>query len=483
MRDMSGRNIAHFRLRKIVAFDNDKRRPIDKAKQFLKVTGFSTESKVNMLDLAGENLSDEVSNKNHFEKETISAENAEQRPKSEPVTNFEVLNLPLLHESHGTVNSELETRDIGTIKRPHDGELLRPLVVQAFTKPKLENEMQLYLDDNDYYESASNFDVDSTKSAENLVNTGNGTISPFPPVDDDEIDKHRHLNEEAEKNGKSKPPPNRHQHYLNRLQLERKQVSVDKLKDVKIKKKMLKRVQTKPKIAKDVNDLFVENPPPPPKPKEIEPKSVKLILGFRYSYAIEQYYRGKMKSLGSGITFSSSINGENRDSRDKEDVLNGWVVKSLGPNVLNMQARTLPSCNPIELRLRRQQARMRQPGRSRGRTLSNESRRSTVLLRSHDSLSKLNTIEEGAESRNFRDETLTRTDQYSKERKISTSQSVDVQRFESVPESELVLPPIRSPNKLIQVTQTIKKAISLKLPPIGTNEGLDNFATVQVPNL
>ena len=247
---------------------------------------------------------------------------------------------------------------------------------------------------------------DATKRT---VNEQPESISPFPPVHDDDIDKHRHLNEEAEKNSKLKDKHEVHPDYLKRFKLERKALA-EKNRLLRLEKKRLmlqaKRNAVKPKV-KEVKDEFLFSEPvpiPTPRIKDMTSKPVKTILGFRYSQAIEEYYRGKLRHVRSFVTLLKDTDDENA----KEEIVNGWYVRTVGAQVLNLHARSLPSCNPVEIRLRRQHAILRQRGDSSKsllsihRSLSRDSVSSRVLLRSRESMSVLKSIDEDRESNNSR---------------------------------------------------------------------------------
>ncbi|XP_045216382.2 uncharacterized protein LOC123566404 [Mercenaria mercenaria] len=451
-----------FTRRKSVDFDETKVRSesekFDSAFQLLVITGQQTRNTTSS------------SHQGNVHPKMNSIEEVNKRPLSDRGPISKVVNLPKLHESDKSSDDSVGNRNTGTIRRPFEGnDILRPLVVQAFSKdlPEQEETSTSVKNGSASHRSQPIVDLDSEVSRspnENMSHIESNPISTFPFVEEDEIDKHRHMNEEAEKNGSLKPPPNRYQNYLKRLKLERKTIQDKKANELKlVKKKILKRTQTRPKFAKEFKDDFnTDKPLTPPKPKETEAKPVKLILGFRYSYALEQYYRGQMRHHGSEITIQSEdISG------DREEVTNGWLVKSLGPTVLNLRARTLPSCNPIELRLRRrQQMRIRDLTRSRGlnRSWSHESGLSRGLLKSRESYSKLNTIEEGRESRH--------SNRSSHGKKVVISQSVDVIGAGETNDQSTVtsLPPIHSPNRFIVGVSKLKKAISLRLPPVTSEE-------------
>ncbi|XP_052796502.1 uncharacterized protein LOC128228956 [Mya arenaria] len=374
----------------------------------------------------------------------------------------DVVNLPLLHQSQRLQwrsDRHYKERDAGTIRRPYEcGE--DPLLVHGYRTLFAENgeedcsvttseNMTLPTSELEFSEHSDHEDILNSESYRSQ------TISPFPPVESDEIDKHRKLNEEAEKN-KTNTVRNSENNYLKRLKLDRKQASDQRLKDMKTTKKKahLKRMQTKPKIKEIKDEFFLDSPPPPPsKPRESEQKSVKTILGFRYSYAIEEFYRGQLR--GTQLAVLHDVEND----PVKEEVLNGWLVKTLGHNVLNMQARTLPSCNPVELRLRRMHARMiRNATRSRtqsySRSLSRESVRSIasqILMKSTDTFKKLISIDEGRSSHTS----------YNSEKDTSTPGST----------SPLKLPPIKALPVLEELEQpAAPRSISLRLPPIGTED-------------
>jgi hypothetical protein len=427
---------------------------IDTAFRLLEITGHRTRT-INLHPSGGINH--------------IPIEDEETRPSSDRGPVSKVVNLPKLHESKRPVDDNEGVPDAGTIRRPFDGnKTLRPLVVQAFSRNMTVPESNIPTPGTEtVIQRPPTIDTDaevSTSLNEVMLKNDSNPISQFPPVEEDEIDKHRHMNEEAEKNSSSKPPPNRYQNYLKRLRLDRKTIQDKKLAEMKLmKKKMIKRTQTKPKFAKDFkDDLFAEKPVTPPKPKEVEAKPVKLILGFRYSYAVEQYYRGQMKHPGSAFSlYSEDINNA------KDEVMNGWLVKSLGPTVLNLRARTLPSCNPIEIRLRRRhQMKTRDLSRSRGlnRTLSQESLLSRGLLKSRESFSKLNTIEEDRESRH--------SNQGSHEKKVVISPKVNLIGLDDSNAVSKVtsLPPLFTANSIGTGAPQAKKAISLRLPHICAEE-------------
>lgn len=318
----------------------------------------------------------------------------------------QILNLPLLHRSHKllikpTCSSSYVEKDTGITERQKS---LQPLIIQALRTPDTRNLISAF---NDTISSIEvTFQRSEMKSAakEKPVSEPPSEyheILPFPAVEDGEIDKHKHLNEEAEKNSKKKNPEV-HPDYLKRLKLERKALA-EKTRELKLaKKKMLMQKRAAKAKIKEIRDEFLIPdplpPPPPPKPKDTEPKPVKTILGFRYSQAIEEYYRGKLKPIGSFVTLLNDVEDDMKD-----EVVNGWFVRTLGANVLNLHAKTLPSCNPVEIRLRRQ-ARLRNRDNSRSllsihRSFSRDSVASQAMFRSHDSYGKLKTIEEGRISR------------------------------------------------------------------------------------
>lgn len=370
-----------------------------------------------------------------------------------------VVNLPILHQSKN-LEVHAGANDSRTIKRTYEtNHTLTDNFLNIFALTGIMDEK-----DSDSHKTVDETDKDTDKSRDSPdIENFQSAISPYPPVEDDEIEKHKHLNAEAEKNSNSKPPPINRQNYLERLKLKRKTLGDQKVKELKIhRRKAVKRTQQRQeKVSKDINELFIEQPPPSPaKPKMTESKPIKLILGFKYSYAIEQYYRGQMRHFGSGLTFL------NDNDNTREDVLNGWIVKSLGPTVLNMRARTLPSCNPIELRLR---TRMRgnKKSRSSHRTWSRESVKSGMMSKSHDSYSKLNSIEE---------ERMTRLSSVSpRGQKVVISEKVDVIADEvddNVDEIDkhTELPLIKSCEKMFITAPKIKKEISLKLPAISVDD-------------
>lgn len=462
---MKGKNFAIYKKRK--SLDGDEKtvqklstENINTGFHLLSITGQQPQIK----DEASEQLTD---NKSH-EHEINIVEDLNKRPLSDRGPIDKVVNLPKLHESNKSQDDSVNNRDTGTIRRPYEGNrVLHPLVIQAFSRNKPEEENHDKPEPT-YPENLgfgyTDMDTETTNTSNEYIQSiKDNSISTFPPIEEEEIDKHRLMNEEAEKNNKSKAPPSRYQGYLKRLSLERKPLNDQKTKDLKLtKKKVLKRAQTKSKFVKEFkDDFFDEKPPTPPKPKETEAKPVKLILGFRYSYAVEQYYRGQMSHLNHEMLLRS----EELDN-SREEVLNGWLVKSLGPNVLNLRARTLPSCNPIEIRLRRQQARMRDLSRTRGlsRSWSRESGLSRAMLKSKESISKLHAIEEGRESR--------QSNKSLKEKKVVISQKVEVMGIgeQSDRSSVTTLPPIYSPDKVYSGVPKLKKAISLKLPVIGAEE-------------
>lgn len=353
--------------------------------------------------------------------------------------------LPKRHRSSKQVNDDIaiDNRDADDIRQPHDGDSTLPsLVVHALhiNVP----ETNTITEGSTKSENMSRQNSDESSVLQNDDNV----IAPFPPVVDGEIDMHRLMNEEAESYSTSKPIPNRYQGYLKRLQLERKLLSVQRVpKELKVSKR--KRLQSKPKVAKEPKDeVFLEEIPVTFKRRESD-KSIKLILGFRYSYALEQYYRDQMTNYPASGTTHHDI-----DDADSDEVMNGWIVKSLGPTVLNLRARTMPSCNPIELRLRR---RMRKMNGSR-RTVSMDSSASRAMLKSQHSLSKLITIKADRE--------LKKSYQEKKERNVVTCKPVGVGADIKDHSALATLPPICSPERMLPAVPTSKKAISLKLPPI-----------------
>ena len=178
-------------------------------------------------------------------------------------------------------------------------------------------------------------------------------VSKFPYVEDDEISKHKKLNQEAEKKSKKKTLLNKgHLDYLQRLKLTRKIIAEKEkeARDAERAKKLLMKAQLKAKPP----EPKVETPPPEEVPEKVEEERVKLakvIQSFRYSYAIDDLYNGRIRR-----SFDSVASGENITD---DGLKNGWLVKNLGSQVLNMNMRCLPSSNPFELRRRRQMLRAR----------------------------------------------------------------------------------------------------------------------------
>ncbi|KAL4228197.1 hypothetical protein ACF0H5_013631 [Mactra antiquata] len=363
-----------------------------------------------------------------------------------------VVNLPILHQSNNLDVRE-GTCDSTTIKKSRCDETLSDHFLNIFSLTGV-------MDDNDSSnKSGSHFEnKNDTSNDENC----SSLISKYPPIEEDEIEKHRHLNEEAEKNNSSKAPTINKQNYLERLKLKNQAIADQKARELKLqKRKIAKRSQPKQYgYAKDPNEFFMEQEPlPPPKPKSVEAKPIKLILGFKYSYAIEQYYRGQMKQFGSNLTFLNDLD------TDKEDVLNGWIVKTLGPAVLNMKARTLPSCNPIELRMRTRMHRTRKL-RNSHRSWSRDSTEIATMSRSQDSFSRLNKIEE--------ERIQGHASISPRIRKVSMAEKLDViddndDRLEER-DRHTELPVIKSCEKMFITAPKIKKEISLKLPAIGVDD-------------
>ena len=179
-------------------------------------------------------------------------------------------------------------------------------------------------------------------------------VSKFPYVEDDEISKHKKLNIEAEKKSKRKTLLSQgHLDYLQRLKLTRK-IIAEKEKAARdaerAKKKLL--MKTQPKIKPP--EPKIETPPPEEIPEKMEEERVKLakvIQSFRYSYAIDDLYNGRIRRSFDSVGTGSNISDD--------ELKNGWLVKTLGSQVLNMNMRSLPSSNPFELRRRRQMLRAR----------------------------------------------------------------------------------------------------------------------------
>lgn len=400
----------------------------------------------------------------------------------------EVVNLPLLHKSKTILTKFNKSHglppDVGTIRKPYDGrKTLKPITIYAlqarFTdhKPKdfqsTISSIQFSLPLSEMNASAESQGGGATAPS----GTEQQSILPFPPVQDDEIDKHRHLNEEAEKASQKAATHDVHPDYLKRLKLERKALA-ERNREMKLAKKKLLLQQQKRNAkvkTKEIKDEFFfpePQPLPPPKPKEVEPKPVKTVLGFRYSQAIEEYYRGKLKHIRSFVTLLNDI-----DDEAKDEVVNGWFVRTLGAQVLNLQARTLPSCNPVEIRLRQQQARIRNRDSTRSllsihRSFSRESSASRVLLRSHDSLTKFRSIEE--------DNNSSRRSTESGE-SVSANNTVFTDRT-GVFGGETHSPPgVTSPRKVSEIhvhspdfyptlSRSPTKTITLRLPPIVSEE-------------
>lgn len=417
----------------------------------------------------------------------------ERRTKLTASTNLnepknEKVKLPVFHQRRNRRGSLILTssgtpKDVGTIRRPYDGEnVLEPLSIQ-----KLKISSTLCKRDLDFEAAISSIRVTMApsekkgsiaddKSKDTSDADDNNTIAPFPAVEDDEIDKHRYLNEEAEKNSQKKSSHNVHPDYLKRLKLERKALA-EKNRQLKLEKKrlMLQKRLAKPKVKENKDEFFIPEPapPPPPKPKEVESKPVKTILGFRYSQAIEEYYRGQLSNLGSFITLLKDT-----DDEIKDEIVNGWFVRNLGAKVLNLKARTLPSCNPVEIRLRRQQARRRQRDSTRSllsihRSLSRESAGSHALLRSHDSLTKLKTIEEGRNSRQSDVSVKSEGEHKLPLSYTDRAMLIDTTESTSVSLSQHRLPPLQmhAGEEICHgAVRSPTKSISLRLPSIVSEE-------------
>lgn len=268
---MKGKNFAIYKKRK--SLDGDEKtvqklstENINTGFHILSITGQQTQIK----DETSEQL---TYNKSHEHKINI-VEDLNKIPLSDRGPIDKVVNLPKLHQSNKSADDSVNTRDTGTIRRPYeDNRVLRPLVIQAFSRNKLEEENHeksepANLGNFGFGHDSMDMDTANT-SNEYIQSIKDSSISTFPPVEEQEIDKHRLMNEEAEKNNKSKAPPNRYQGYLKRLSLERKPLNDQKTKEMKLtKKKVLKRTQTKPKFIKEFkDDFFDEKPPTPPKPK------------------------------------------------------------------------------------------------------------------------------------------------------------------------------------------------------------------------
>ena len=240
----------------------------------------------------------------------------------------------------------------------------QPFVMENGMKPTVKNAFEnmavdKYTDKSDDLEKSTGRRDSSTNSESNSNDVAEDTstpeyvISTFPPVGNEEIDKHAKLNKEAEKNSRNKPQA--YQDYLRKLQVQKRLLVKPKPSEQKSIKRKNKKLQLKTTKLKDTReDLFAEKPETPPKTKEDVVKPMKVIQSFRYSRAIAEYYKNLLDSRHSFVSFDTdTVNNDD----DDDEIKNGWLVKSLGPQVLNLSARTLPSCNPIELRLRRKQAR------------------------------------------------------------------------------------------------------------------------------
>ncbi|KAH3840992.1 uncharacterized protein LOC127878215 [Dreissena polymorpha] len=390
-----------------------------------------------------------------------------------------VANLPMLSQSHRLQDRKdfhYGERDAGTIRRSYECETLIVNGLNSASSPS--DYFSLSVRSSGTTSPYSEMDLvlfgdDALSASDNWERTH--SISAFPPVNDEDIMRHRHLNEEAEKN-KTVTARERDQNYLKRLKLDYKTNLDPRLKELKAQKKRanLKRMQTKPRLKEIKDEFLFDQPPPPPtpKPKETAPKSFKTILGFRYSYAIEEYYRSQLKNIEIPVPILQLNDVENDPVR--EEVLNGWLVKTLGAKCLNLQARTLPSCNPVELRLRRMYARMRNnTDRSRRQSVqTNLSTRdsfhsvaaaaSQFLLKSRDSRQKLNPIDEGITSRQS---VLT-------DKEVTQSAPEVTVRTASISPHK-VLPPIQNSLNDDVINDAVPRAarsISLKLPEITSED-------------
>ena len=182
----------------------------------------------------------------------------------------------------------------------------------------------------------------------------NVLVSKFPFVEDDEISKHKQLNIEAEKKSKKKTLLSKgHLDYLQRLKLTRK-IIAEKEKAARDAERAKKKLLMKTQLKLKPPEPKIETPPPeevPEKPEDERVKLAKVIQSFRYSYAIEDLYNARIRRSFDSAASSSNISDD--------EVKNGWLVKTLGSQVLNMNMRSLPSTNPFELRRRRQMLRAR----------------------------------------------------------------------------------------------------------------------------
>ena len=417
----------------------------------INIKGYSTRPNANDLDQSLEN-----------DRANIKVKKDELLTQTESTK--DVVNLPMLHRSNRLQNKKdlhYGEKDSGTIRRPYDCNQ-NPILVQRYDKLTHDKEDSGISESADFLSECSVSPIPRMDEADvEQTDESRHTISPFPPIHDDEVDKHRRLNAEAEKD-KTKTRRDSQQSYLHRLRLNRKIEQEARLKELKEAKKKahLKRMQTRPKIEKVRDEFFMEPPPPPPpKPKEPESKAVKLVLGFRYSFSIEEYYRGLLQ----GTTKSFVVLNDVEKQGGKDEVLNGWLVKTLGANVLNLQARTLPSCNPVEIRMRRMQARMRNNTMSRTnsfRTFSRDSMRSVasqLMAKSTDSYKRLDPIEEGTNSPKRHVASGTPEETNEGDRPISFS--------------PLKLPPISSPaDDSTDSPRPGARNISLRLPSIVVEE-------------
>ena len=260
------------------------------------------------------------------------------------------VNLPVILTSPLSNNL---TAKIGPSSPSYNKENRPPKAVfQAFQPNKVQS-------DSDYGSSpelrgSPSYGGDTEGGTDDELFDINFPISTYPNVENSELSRHKYLNLEAEKMSKKRPLVNKaYLDYLQRLKLSRRAIEKKNKESKDGKNSKKKTVKAGTLKAKWGREPKVETPPPPEEPRRTSiefVKAAKIIQSFRYSYAIDDYFNGRSRRSYGSIASSDSVDNE---------LKNGWMIQSLGSNVLNMQMRALPSCNPFEQRKRRQMLRAR----------------------------------------------------------------------------------------------------------------------------
>ena len=302
-----------------------------------------------------------------------------------------------------------------------------PTAFQAFQSKRLPSESEYGSSPELGGSRSPGFDADTDEEYFDK----NVPISQFPYVEDNEIMRHRKLNLEAEKKAKKKSSLSKgYLDYLQRLKLSRRAIE-KKDKDAKDaknakKKTTLKAAPLKPKLALEPK---IETPPPEIPRKSIDEciKLGKVIQSFRYSYAIEDYFKNRSRRSFDSVAESD---------RSDDELKNGWLIKTLGAQVLNVE-KALPSCNPFEVRKRRQM--LRERAAEETRLLRRRSTHESIISRSSrvhfmEPVSRLQSIYErhGSIHSDAKSETGV------SEKELTPRYSIS-ERKESIPESGILV--------------------------------------------